>query len=132
MSHHGKSARVDIADDRPVLLPSAPKGRPDLSSLQDNTADEVMALAAATGGKLGTHRVADEDDLAWAIDASASAAQRARTAGADAVEIHAAHGHPLPPLLASADHRRDDPRGRTLVNPPRPDRPRVVSGKRGS
>src|SRR3546814_11912480 len=52
-SHHGKSVRVDIADDRPVLLPSAPKGRPDLSSLQDNAADEVMALAAATGGKLG-------------------------------------------------------------------------------
>src|SRR3546814_2812249 len=53
MSHHGKSARVHIADDRPVLLPSAPKGRPDLSSPPDNTADEVMALAAAPGRSEG-------------------------------------------------------------------------------
>src|SRR3546814_9022916 len=46
MSHHGKSARVDIADDRPVLLPSAPKGRPDLSSLQrsDEHPSELQSL----------------------------------------------------------------------------------------
>src|SRR3546814_16187838 len=83
MSHHGKSARVAIADDRPVLLPSAPKGRPDPSSLQDNTAAEGMALAPATGGNIATHPVAAEHHLDWATDPFDSGARRTRPPGTD-------------------------------------------------
>jgi hypothetical protein len=34
-----------------VLVPSIPMGKADLSALRDNTPDELMRLAATTGGK---------------------------------------------------------------------------------
>ena len=116
LTHHGKTARVDIAEDRPVLVPSIPNGSPDLSSLRDNTADEQMRLAATTAGKRPTYREADEDDLAWLIDEFAGAAARVRSAGADAVEVHAAHGYILSTFLSRADNRRDDRWGGPLEN----------------
>jgi 2,4-dienoyl-CoA reductase-like NADH-dependent reductase (Old Yellow Enzyme family) len=116
LAHHGKAARVDILEDRPVLVPSRPIGKPDLSSLRDNTHDELLRLGATTGGKLPTYREADEDDLAWLIDEFAAAAARVREAGADAVEVHATHGYVLSTFLAQADNRRDDRWGGSLEN----------------
>jgi 2,4-dienoyl-CoA reductase-like NADH-dependent reductase (Old Yellow Enzyme family) len=116
LTHHGKTARVDIAGDRPVLVPSCPVGKPDLSALRDNTPDELVRLAAASGGKLPAYRVADEDDIAWLIGEFAAAARRARDAGADAVEVHAAHGYVLSTFLARADNRRQDRWGGPLEN----------------
>ena len=92
LTHHGKTARVDIAEGRPVPVPSLPERPLDLSALRDNTPDEVMAIAATTAGKTPEYRVADEDDLAILIDQFAEATRRVRDAGADAVEVHAAHG----------------------------------------
>ncbi len=116
LCHHGKTARVDIAEDRPLLVPSIPDSAPDMSSLRDNTADELGRLAATTGGKLPTYHEADEDDLAWLIDQFAQATRRARQAGADAVEVHAAHGYILSTFLATADNRRHDRWGGSLEN----------------
>jgi 2,4-dienoyl-CoA reductase-like NADH-dependent reductase (Old Yellow Enzyme family) len=116
LTHHGKTARVDILEDRPVLVPSHPLGRPDLSALRDNTPDELLRLAAATGGKLPTYREADEDDIAWLIDEFAAAARRVHDAGADAVEVHAAHGYVLSTFLARADNRRQDRWGGSIAN----------------
>ncbi|MGK2950644.1 MAG: FAD-dependent oxidoreductase [Acidimicrobiales bacterium] len=114
LCHHGKTARVDMAEGRALLVPSVPEGTMDLSSLQDNTPDELGRLAATTGGKGPTYREADEDDLAWLIDQFAEAARRAREAGADAVEVHAAHGYVLSTFLARADNRRSDRWGGSL------------------
>jgi 2,4-dienoyl-CoA reductase-like NADH-dependent reductase (Old Yellow Enzyme family) len=116
LTHHGKTARVDIAGDRPVLVPSCPVGKPDLSALRDNTPDELVRLAGATGGKLPAYREADEDDIAWLIGEFAAAARRVRDAGADAVEVHAAHGYVLSTFLARADNRRQDRWGGPLEN----------------
>ena len=116
LCHHAKAARVDIAEDRPVLVPSRPDGRDDMSALRDNTAEEIALLAATTAGKAPTYREADEDDLAWVVDEFAAAAHRARRAGADAVEIHAAHGYLLSMFLAAADNRRTDRWGGSLEN----------------
>jgi 2,4-dienoyl-CoA reductase-like NADH-dependent reductase (Old Yellow Enzyme family) len=116
LTHHGKTARVDMADGRPLLVPSVPEERLDLSALRDNTAEELAGLAAATEGKGPTYRQADEDDLAWVIDAFAAAARRSVAAGADAVEIHAAHGYIISTFLAAADNRRDDRWGGSLDN----------------
>jgi 2,4-dienoyl-CoA reductase-like NADH-dependent reductase (Old Yellow Enzyme family)/NADPH-dependent 2,4-dienoyl-CoA reductase/sulfur reductase-like enzyme len=117
LTHHGKTARVDIAEGRPLLVPSRPTGRPDMSSLRDCTEDEVVRLAAASaGGNVPTYREADEDDILWLIDQFAAAAGRVRDAGADAVEVHAAHGYVLSTFLARADNRRIDRWGGTLEN----------------
>lgn len=116
LCHHGKTARVDIAEERPLLVPSVPEGGMDMSSLQDNTPDELSRLMATTDGKMPTYREADEDDIAWVIDQFAEATRRARAAGADAVEVHAAHGYILSTFLASADNRRDDRWGGSLEN----------------
>lgn len=116
LTHHGKTARVDVAEGRPVLVPSRPLGKLDMSALRDNTPDEVMRLAATTGGKMPTYREADEDDLAWVIGEFADAARRARDAGADAVEVHASHGYVLSTFLARADNRREDRWGGSLEN----------------
>ena len=67
-----------------------------------------MKLAATTGGQTGTHHEATEDDLRWVIDQFADAARRVRQAGADAVEIHAAHGYLLSAFLSRADNHRTD------------------------
>ena len=115
LCHHGKTARVDIADGRPLLVPSVPEHPLDMSALRDNTPDEVMRLAATTGGRMPEYRVADEDDLLWVIDQFAQAARRARDAGADAVEVHAAHGYVLSTFLSAADNRRTDAWGGPLA-----------------
>ena len=116
LTHHGKSARVDIADGRPLFVPSIPQGHQDLSSLQDNTPDELAKLIATTGGQVPTYQEADEDGIAWLVDQFAEAARRVREAGGDAVEVHVAHGYVLSTFLARADNRRDDRWGGSLEN----------------
>jgi 2,4-dienoyl-CoA reductase-like NADH-dependent reductase (Old Yellow Enzyme family) len=116
LTHHGKTARVDMAEERPLLVPSVPEGSADMSALQDNTPEEIGKIIAAAGGKMPTYHEADEDDLLWLVDQFAGAARRVREAGADAVEIHAAHGYILSTFLATADNRRTDRWGGSLEN----------------
>jgi 2,4-dienoyl-CoA reductase-like NADH-dependent reductase (Old Yellow Enzyme family)/NADPH-dependent 2,4-dienoyl-CoA reductase/sulfur reductase-like enzyme len=106
--HHGKTSGVDIAEEREMLVPSVPIPKMDLAPLGDCTLDELMRLATATQGKTPTHREATEDDLAWVIDSFADAARRVRSAGVDAVEIHAGHGYLLSTFLSSGYNHRTD------------------------
>lgn len=115
-THHGKVARVDTAAGRPLLVPSLPLAPPDLSSLRDNTPGELTKMAAVTGGRQATYHEATEDDLIWLIDQFAQAARRVMEAGADAIEIHCAHGYVLGSFLNRADNRRSDRWGGSLEN----------------
>jgi 2,4-dienoyl-CoA reductase-like NADH-dependent reductase (Old Yellow Enzyme family)/NADPH-dependent 2,4-dienoyl-CoA reductase/sulfur reductase-like enzyme len=108
LCHHGKTSGVDIAEERPLLVPSTPVPRFDLAPLGDNTMDELMRLATATQGKNPIHREATEDDLAWVIDCFVQAARRVKSAGIDAVEIHAGHGYLLSTFLSAGYNRRTD------------------------
>jgi 2,4-dienoyl-CoA reductase-like NADH-dependent reductase (Old Yellow Enzyme family)/thioredoxin reductase len=114
--HHGKVAGVDSAEGRAMLVPSAPPSYPDLSPLADNSMDELMKMATATRGKPPTYKVADADDIAWVIDRFADAAGRVQRAGADAVEIHGAHGYLINTFLSRAYNQRDDEYGGSLEN----------------
>lgn len=114
--HHGAVARVDVADERPLLVPSKPRGRRDMSALQDSTAEELTRMADTTAGKRPTFREATDEDLAQVVADFVSAARRVREAGGDAIEIHVAHGYLLGAFLCRADNDRTDKWGGSLEN----------------
>ena len=116
LCHHGKTAGVDTAEGRPLLVPSVLHDRMDLSALQDCTMDELMGLATVTQGKPASYREATEEDLAWVIGAFADAAARVQAAGADALEIHAAHGYLLSTFLSPGYNHRTDAWGGSVEN----------------
>jgi 2,4-dienoyl-CoA reductase-like NADH-dependent reductase (Old Yellow Enzyme family)/thioredoxin reductase len=112
MCHHGKTALVDTASDRPQLVPTVPMPELDMGRfIQDLTMDELMKLAGSTGGKMSSYRQATADDLAGVVESFADAAARVQTAGLDGVEIHAAHGYLLSTFLSPHWNRRDDEYG---------------------
>ncbi len=116
MTHHGKVARIDTLQGRPLLVPSVPNKKPDLSALADNTPPEMQKMAAVTEGKQPTYREATQDDIDWVVRCFADAARRVQAAGGDAVEIHCAHGYILGGFLSRADNRRTDGYGGSLEN----------------
>ena len=116
LCHHGKTSGIDTAEGRPLLVPSLPVPRFALDGLRDSTARELALLATATKGKSPTYRVADADDLAWVVGQFADAAARVQQSGADAVEVHAAHGYLLSTFLSPAYNTRDDRWGGSVEN----------------
>ncbi len=116
LCHHGKVSTIDMANDRPLLVPSVPVPAMDLSTLGDCTVDELMGLANASGGKMPTYRSATDDDLDEVIDAFAAAARRVKAAGIDAIEIHAAHGYLLSTFLSPGYNHRTDQWGGSVDN----------------
>ncbi|ANH38586.1 NADH oxidase [Nocardioides dokdonensis FR1436] len=116
MTHHGKVGRVDMAHDRPLLVPSAPRSAYDMSALADNTPQELMRMATASQGKQATYKEATEEDIAWLIESFADAARRVRESGADAIEVHCAHGYILGGFLSRADNHRTDQWGGAFEN----------------
>ncbi len=116
LAHHGKTAGVDVAEERQLLVPSVPIPKMDMAALQDLTMDELMRLATTTKGKAQVYREADEDDLAWAIATFAEAAARCKDAGFDAVEVHAGHGYLLSTFLSAGYNKRTDRWGATIEN----------------
>ena len=117
--HHGKVAGVDTAEGRPLLVPTIPSGptsRMDMSALVDNSMDELIKLGTATRNKQATYRAATAHDIAWLLDAFADAAGRVQAAGADAVEIHGAHGYLINTFLSREYNQRTDGYGGSLEN----------------
>lgn len=114
--HHGKVARIDTLDDRPLQVASEPRDRYDMSALADNTPDELAKMAAVTGGKAPTYHEVTVEEIAEITAQYAAAARRVRDAGGDAVEIHCAHGYLLSGFLNRADNRRTDAYGGSLEN----------------
>lgn len=114
--HHGKVARVDTKEGRELLMPSKPrfKGKMDMAS--DLSRDEIGLLMKAAGGGKPRVKEATKEDIEWVIDMFADAAVRARQAGFDAVEFHAAHGYLLSEFLSPAWNFREDEFGGSREN----------------
>ena len=115
-THHGKVARVDVANDREVLAPNPQDYTYDMSAMADNTPEELGRMGAATAGKQATFKTMDAEDIAWLVETWAEAARRVADAGADAIEIHVAHGYILGVFLNSRDNQRTDAYGGSLEN----------------
>lgn len=115
LNHHGKTAGVDVMEERAQLVPSLPLP-PDEVSIEHLTMDELMQLGTATGGKQPIRKEATADELAWVVARFADAADRAQRAGFDAVEIQAGHGYLLATFLSPKYNRRTDEYGGAIEN----------------
>ncbi len=77
---------------------------------------EGSVYADRLGQRGGRYRAATEDDLALVVEAFSAAAVRAKLAGFDAVEIHAAHDSIFSQFLSPVANLREDRWGGTIEN----------------
>lgn len=80
------------------------------------TGRAALGPSAFAGRFGGMCRAMSIEDIQEVLEAMSVAAQRARAAGFDAVQIHAAHGYLLSQFLSPATNRRRDDYGGTLEN----------------
>jgi len=117
IQHAGKVATQDMAAGRPMWVPSLlPMKAGDL--LNDLTMEEIQGMTgylANPGARIRFHEMT-KADIEQLITMFADATDRARRAGFDAVEIHAAHGYLVSSFLSPASNRRTDEYGGPLEN----------------
>jgi 2,4-dienoyl-CoA reductase (NADPH2) len=115
--HHGKVSRVDMREGRPLLVPSVPRFHGAMDMANDLSREEIgWLMQAVGGGGPPAFKEATKDDIAWLVEVFASAAERARRAGFDGVEIHGAHGYLLSEFLSPAWNFREDEYGGSREN----------------
>jgi 2,4-dienoyl-CoA reductase-like NADH-dependent reductase (Old Yellow Enzyme family)/NADPH-dependent 2,4-dienoyl-CoA reductase/sulfur reductase-like enzyme len=118
LQHAGKTSVRDLAEGRELWVPSMP---PPLKTdmMQALTREELGAFISSSKGreKAGVKiRVMDKADIAQMAEWFAAAAERARRAGFDGVEIHAAHSYIIAGFLSAYYNKRDDEYGGPLEN----------------
>ncbi|OUM02255.1 alkene reductase [Variovorax sp. JS1663] len=100
-------------------------GRMSHVSLQENGAAPVAPSAIRAGGTVFTEegfvqpsmpRALETGEIAGIIDDYRQAARRAKDAGFDGVEVHAANGYLLEQFLRDSTNRREDQYGGTIEN----------------
>ena len=116
LAHHGKVARLDTQEARPLLMPSKPRRQMRPTGPIDLSGEEMMAMAKAAGGGKPIVEEASREDLRELVCGFADAAERAQRASFDGVEIHAAHGYIFSEFLSPAWNFREDEYGGPLEN----------------
>ena len=108
--HNGTQSLLDIAEGRPLLVPSRkrPPAPDELSGML--TAEESAQVMRPFTAPTAAHsvRVATDEDLAWVVDRFVDAARRSVAAGFDGIELHAGHGYLLHAFLSPSSNQRDD------------------------
>jgi len=110
LQHAGKTAMCDLAEGRPVWVPSLPP-KPSMSMMGALTKEELGRFASTIGRHKPQFRVLDKGDIAQLIEWYAAAAARAQQAGFDGIELHAGHTYLVAGFLSAYTNQRDDGRG---------------------
>lgn len=80
------------------------------------TGQAALAPSAVEGFSKTPCKAMTEDDIKRVVEAFAAAAVRARTAGFDGIQLHAAHGYLLSQFLSPVYNRRTDAFGGGIEN----------------
>ena len=115
LQHAGKTAMCDLAEGRPVWVPSLPP-KPSMSMMGALTKEELGRFASTIGRHKPQFRVLDKGDIAQLIEWYAAAAARAQQAGFDGIELHAGHTYLVAGFLSAYTNHRDDEYGGSLDN----------------
>jgi len=117
LQHAGKVAVRDVAAGRPQLVPSIPKQKSgDMMDALTNEEKGAFVSAFTQRGAKVEYQVATKEDIQWLVRQFADAADRAKRAGFDGVEIHAGHGYIISSFLSPNTNHRDDEYGGSLEN----------------
>ncbi|OCC23426.1 NADH:flavin oxidoreductase [Croceicoccus estronivorus] len=118
LHHAGLVAMNDMLAGRPIWTPSVPEVGKSDGDMMDGFLEDELAKFTAPFAAMGEpkYKVMDKDDIAYVVNLFASAAERAKRAGADAVEIHAGHGYLVSSFLNPLINRRTDEYGGSVEN----------------
>jgi 2,4-dienoyl-CoA reductase-like NADH-dependent reductase (Old Yellow Enzyme family)/NADPH-dependent 2,4-dienoyl-CoA reductase/sulfur reductase-like enzyme len=117
LHHAGLVAMNDMLAGRPVWTPSLPAA-PKSGDMMDGFLEDEYAIFTRPYTSMGEvrYQVLTAQDIERLVQMYASAAERAKRAGIDAVEIHAGHGYILSSFLSPNTNRRTDEYGGTVEN----------------
>jgi 2,4-dienoyl-CoA reductase-like NADH-dependent reductase (Old Yellow Enzyme family) len=115
--HDGTNSLLDIAQGRPLLVPSRKRPpTPDALSAMVTPAESAQMMAPFSSPSAAyAVKEATDDDLQQVIDQFVDAAVRAQHAGFDGIELHAGHGYLLHAFLSPFTNQRDDDWGGSLT-----------------
>lgn len=117
LQHAGKTSVRDMAEGREVWVPSMPPAPPAGNDMmQQVTMKEVSTFVRPSKDVPVTMRVMDKADIKQMIEWFAAAANRAKQAGFDGIEIHAAHTYIIAGFLSNYYNKRDDEYGGSIEN----------------
>jgi len=111
LNHGGVTSLYDMAAGRPVLVPSLPRPSTGAPSQQKDVMlpDEIAGMAEKPELTAPPRfKEADDEDIAWIVEAFAGGAARAVEAGYDAIEVHGGHTYLINSFLSPSWNRRTD------------------------
>lgn len=110
LNHGGVTSLYDMAEGRPVLVPSLPRMSKGGEPPKEILLPEEIAISPPKPALKGppVFKEADAEDIAWIVEKFAAGAARAVEAGYDAIELHAGHTYLINSFISPHWNRRTD------------------------
>ena len=118
LQHAGLVAMNDMLAGRPIWTPSIPAVGKGDGDMMEGFLEDELAIFTAPFAAMGepNYKVMTAQDIERLVQMFAGAAERAKRAGVDAVEIHAGHGYLISSFLNPLINQRKDEYGGSIEN----------------